>query len=63
MDKIAELTIGVNAKLCVDRDTAELCLKLVEIYANANNVQIMGEKDPYQVSNDTHYYFQREEYR
>ena len=60
MSKLQELTIDINAKLCVDRNTAELCLKMVEVYCNANNMLVVAEKDPYQVGGDIHFHFQRE---
>lgn len=42
----SELTVTINAKLDVDRKTAETCLRLVEAYVNANNVFIMCNKSP-----------------
>lgn len=60
MAKLTDLTVDINAKLCVDRPTAELCLKMVEIFCNANNTQIVGVKDPYQIGSDVHYHFERE---
>ena len=38
--KVSELTVTINAKLDVDRKTAETCLRLVEAYVNANGVRI-----------------------
>ena len=37
MDSIGEVTINVDCKLNVTDDTAETCLKLVEIYLNNND--------------------------
>lgn len=34
-----EVVVNVTAKLSVDRKTAEACLKMVEIYINANSDQ------------------------
>ena len=59
MAKLPDLTIDVKAKLNVDRDTAELCLKLLEIYANSNNIDIIAERDPYQIGGDVHFHFER----
>ena len=59
MAKIADLTVDVKAKMNVERDTAELCLKLIEIYCNANNIDIIGEKEPYQIGSDVHFHFER----
>lgn len=39
-----ELEIKVNAKICVDKNTAEACLKFVELYVNQNNVDVIAEK-------------------
>ena len=40
-----DLTIDVHAKLSVDRKTAETCLKLVEIFCNANGISVLGHRD------------------
>ena len=37
----SELTVTINAKLDVDKKTAETCLRLVEAYVNANGVRLM----------------------
>ena len=37
----SELTVTINAKLDVDRKTAETCLRLVEAYVNANGVDLI----------------------
>ena len=44
MGKAAEITVDVKAKLSVDRKTAETCLRLLEIYVNENNVEIIGHR-------------------
>lgn len=45
MAKVAEdLTLEVKAKLTVDRETAEACLKMVELYVNSNSVNVVAEK-------------------
>lgn len=36
MAKISSVTVDVNCNLSVSRDTAEACLKLVELYLNSN---------------------------
>lgn len=41
--KVNELTVEIQAKLTVDKATAEGCLKMVEIYLNNNsnmNIQL-----------------------
>ena len=37
----SELTVTINAKLDVDRKTAETCLRLVEAFVNANPVDLI----------------------
>ena len=57
MSKVADLTIDVKAKLTVDRETAEGCLRMLEWYANDHNeLVLMGDRD-----NDgkIHFYFER----
>ena len=44
MAKLEELTVEVKAKMTVDRATAEACLKMVELYVNANSVNLMADK-------------------
>ena len=41
MAKFSDITIGIKAKLNIDRRTAETCLRLVENYCNENGVCIM----------------------
>lgn len=41
-----ELKVTIKAKFDVDKKTAETCLRLVEMYVNANNVYIMCNKSP-----------------
>lgn len=41
-----EIQIDVNCNLCVNRNTAETCLKLVEFYVNSNaNTLVQGTKN------------------
>ena len=40
----SELTVTINAKLDVDRKTAETCLQLVEAFVNANPVDLICHK-------------------
>ena len=37
----SELTVTINAKLDVDRKTAEICLRLVEAFVNENPVDLI----------------------
>ena len=41
---VSELTVTINAKLDVDRKTAETCLRLVEAFVNANDADIVCHK-------------------
>lgn len=34
MAEIGEITVKVGAKLIVDKETADICLKMVELYVN-----------------------------
>ena len=45
MAKFEDVTIDVKARLDVDQRTAEGCLKLVEIFCNANGMIIQGHYD------------------
>jgi hypothetical protein len=57
MAKISDMTVEVKAKLEVDRRTAETCLRLVEIFCNANSVRITARR----MENGEHeYYFEPE---
>lgn len=40
-----DITIEVNAKLNVNRKTAETCLRLVESFCNENGVNLIGHRD------------------
>ena len=39
-----DLTLEVKAKLTVDRETAEACLKMVELYVNSSGVNVMVDR-------------------
>ncbi|MCD7724304.1 MAG: hypothetical protein LUI12_01905 [Clostridiales bacterium] len=40
-----EIMIEMKAQLTVDRETAETCLKLVEMYTNQNPVLVMVQRE------------------
>lgn len=40
----SEIEVKIKAKFDVDKQTAETCLKLVEMYVNANNVTLVHGK-------------------
>lgn len=42
MAKVEEITVEVKANMTVDETTAEACLKLVELYINQNDVDLIG---------------------
>ena len=45
MAKILEnVVVKVKAKMTVDRETAEACLKMVELYVNSNPVNLVADK-------------------
>lgn len=44
MAKATDITIEVNTKLSVDRKTADMALRLVELYMNANGMDVIGER-------------------
>lgn len=57
MSKATDLTIEVTAKLTVDRETAEGCLRMLEWYANDHNeLMLMGDRDS---EGKIHFYFKR----
>ena len=39
---IEEAVVEVKASITVAKNTAEACLKLVELYINQNNVELIG---------------------
>lgn len=42
MAKVEDITVEVKANMTVDKTTAEACLKLVELYIDQNDVDIIG---------------------
>lgn len=44
MPKLSDVTVELNARLGVDRRTAETCLRLVETFCNANGVRIIAHR-------------------
>ncbi|MDO4472405.1 MAG: hypothetical protein Q4C17_04495 [Bacillota bacterium] len=42
MAKVEDITVEVKANMTVDKTTAEACLKLVELYINQNDVDLIG---------------------
>jgi hypothetical protein len=46
MPKLSDVTVEVNARLGVDRRTAETCLRLVETFCNANGMHLLANRIP-----------------
>ena len=42
--RVDEITIDVKTNLAVDKKTAEVCLKLVELYVNHNDIMVLVDK-------------------
>lgn len=38
--------IAVNLSMNIDKSTAEGCLKIVEMYVNANNARVIADREP-----------------
>lgn len=44
--KLQELTVNVNCDLTVSKETAETCLKLVELFVNSHEgLDVYGERN------------------
>lgn len=44
--KLQELAVNVNCDLTVSKETAEACLKLVELFVNSqNNLDVYGHRN------------------
>lgn len=54
-----ELKIEVRAEVTVSKETAEACLKLVQIYCNTNKVKLIGKQLP---SGQIEFYFLSRDY-
>lgn len=39
-----ELKVTIDARVSVDKKTAEACLALIELYVNEHDVNIIGER-------------------
>lgn len=39
-----EITVNVKANIEIDKDTAEVCLKMIQHYCNAKGIVIIGER-------------------
>lgn len=40
------VNVEVNLSMNIDKSTAEGCLKIVEMYVNANNMCVIANKEP-----------------
>lgn len=41
-----EVEVTVNLSMNIDKSTAEGCLKIVEMYVNANNARVIADRGP-----------------
>ena len=57
MPKLSDVTVEINARLSIDRRTAETCLRLVEIFCNDNSMRIIGHR---MENGETEYSFELE---
>lgn len=39
-----EITVNVKANIEIDKDTAEVCLKMIQHYCNAKGMVLIGER-------------------
>lgn len=40
------IDVTVNLSMNIDKSTAEGCLKIVEMYVNANNARVIADREP-----------------
>lgn len=44
-DKL-DVDVTVNLSMNIDKSTAEGCLKIVEMFVNANNARVISDREP-----------------
>lgn len=44
-DKL-DVDVTVNLSMNIDKSTAEGCLKIVEMFVNANNARVIADREP-----------------
>lgn len=47
--------VSVNLSMNIDKGTAEGCLKIVEMYVNANNTRVVADREP---NGDVRYHYE-----
>jgi hypothetical protein len=47
--------VTVNLSMNIDKCTAEGCLKIVEMYVNANNARVIADREP---NGDVRYHYE-----
>lgn len=45
MASAKKISVELEGKIVVDQNTAELCLKVVEVYMNQNHIAIQADED------------------
>lgn len=45
MASAKKISVELEGKIVVDQNTAELCLKVVEVYMNQNHIDILADED------------------
>ena len=53
-DKL-DVDVTVNFSMNIDKSTAEGCLKIVEMYVNANNTRVVADREP---NGDVRYHYE-----
>ena len=43
--KVSDMTVEVKAQLVIDKETAETCLKMVELYCNQTSSLIIANRE------------------
>lgn len=49
-----KVDVKVDVKVAIARETAEMCLKIVEMYVNDGNARVIAEREP---NGDVRYHF------
>lgn len=44
--KSLSVDVAVNLNMNIDKSTAEGCLKIVEMYVNANKARVIADREP-----------------
>lgn len=52
---IRGVEVKLNLSMNIDKCTAECCLKIVEMYVNANNARVVADREP---NGDVRYHYE-----